>query len=220
MFCPQCQAEYRQGFTVCADCEVPLVAALRADRPQTEGFDEGFAVIWKGDSESYCAALCLQLQDAGIRYEVAQDLRSRMGMTADWRYEIRVRKDDAHTAKERLGLPEVVIDESSSERTEPDEEEALPVFPEDGNAAANAARIRNSSNSYLDPWHPEDACVEIWKQSADYEYSTVELSLKANYIRVREEKQDDGSRKYFVMPEDEAIALEIIRQIVEGIPPT
>jgi hypothetical protein len=26
MYCPQCGAEYRPGFTRCADCEVPLVA--------------------------------------------------------------------------------------------------------------------------------------------------------------------------------------------------
>jgi len=25
MFCPQCKAEYRQGFTRCADCDVELV---------------------------------------------------------------------------------------------------------------------------------------------------------------------------------------------------
>lgn len=29
MFCPQCGAEYRQGFAMCADCGVPLVH----DRP-------------------------------------------------------------------------------------------------------------------------------------------------------------------------------------------
>ena len=28
MFCPQCSAEYREGFTVCSDCEVGLVATL------------------------------------------------------------------------------------------------------------------------------------------------------------------------------------------------
>ncbi len=28
MFCPQCQGEYRAGFTECADCGVPLVDAL------------------------------------------------------------------------------------------------------------------------------------------------------------------------------------------------
>ncbi len=28
MFCPKCRAEYREGFTVCADCQVDLVPTL------------------------------------------------------------------------------------------------------------------------------------------------------------------------------------------------
>ena len=34
MFCPRCRAEYREGFTVCADCRIPLVDVLPvADEP-------------------------------------------------------------------------------------------------------------------------------------------------------------------------------------------
>ena len=28
MFCPECEAEYREGFTTCADCDVALVPKL------------------------------------------------------------------------------------------------------------------------------------------------------------------------------------------------
>src|SRR5262245_51224827 len=28
MFCPQCQAEYREGFARCSDCDIPLVDQL------------------------------------------------------------------------------------------------------------------------------------------------------------------------------------------------
>ncbi len=31
MFCPVCKAEYREGFTRCADCDVDLVEALEAE---------------------------------------------------------------------------------------------------------------------------------------------------------------------------------------------
>jgi len=36
MICPLCQAEYRQGFTRCADCDLELVDSL----PVTDEFDE------------------------------------------------------------------------------------------------------------------------------------------------------------------------------------
>ncbi len=51
MICPNCHAEYREGFTTCADCEVPLVETLEAaglDAPAEGGQDapdlaDGFA---------------------------------------------------------------------------------------------------------------------------------------------------------------------------------
>jgi hypothetical protein len=36
MFCPQCKAEYRRGFTHCSDCDVDLVGDLTSGTEQTE----------------------------------------------------------------------------------------------------------------------------------------------------------------------------------------
>ena len=36
MFCPQCKAEYRRGFTHCSDCNVTLVSVLEEDPAPVE----------------------------------------------------------------------------------------------------------------------------------------------------------------------------------------
>ena len=33
MFCPKCKAEYKEGFTACADCNLPLVDKLPEEPP-------------------------------------------------------------------------------------------------------------------------------------------------------------------------------------------
>jgi len=33
MFCPQCRAEYREGFSRCADCDIDLVETLEPEPP-------------------------------------------------------------------------------------------------------------------------------------------------------------------------------------------
>ena len=39
MFCPKCKAEYREGFTVCADCNIPLVKEKPPEEPKPEYVD-------------------------------------------------------------------------------------------------------------------------------------------------------------------------------------
>jgi hypothetical protein len=36
MFCPQCYAEYREGFVECSDCHVPLVSRLPEPAPPAD----------------------------------------------------------------------------------------------------------------------------------------------------------------------------------------
>ncbi|HMD38438.1 MAG TPA: hypothetical protein VKH15_04105 [Candidatus Acidoferrum sp.] len=76
MFCPQCKAEYRQGFTRCADCDLELVddlpsQAIAAPTPvDPEVSDEDpFCSFWKGEDPRIHAELCGLLAQQNIPYK-------------------------------------------------------------------------------------------------------------------------------------------------------
>jgi len=65
MFCPECRAEYREGFETCADCEIPLVESL------PEAGDAGELVplrqVWQPESLPVIVSL---LESHGIPHRV------------------------------------------------------------------------------------------------------------------------------------------------------
>jgi len=212
MFCPLCKAEYRRGFTHCADCDVDLVGTLLQE-PESTG--QANRIIWMGDNQETCVALCLQLKDAGIRYQVSEGMKSRSArMTVTWKYELAVPVEDEKKAKELLELPETVVEESS-ELTEEDEDQALMEWPEGEESTPGTVR---KGSSYLGPWYPEEATVEVWTETPTFTSDMIEMSLKENQIRARIEIPEDGLKRVFVLPEDESAAREIIREIVEDAP--
>jgi hypothetical protein len=219
MFCPQCKAEYRPGYRRCADCDIDLVDELQpavgGELAQRTGLNDP-RTIWTGDSETDCVSLCQSLKEAGIPYEVSQLVKDRrQRMQVIWRYELAVSSEDEQRAKEVLQLQESAS-ERTPETTDEDENQALLEYPEhfDGDFDLDEARRRRL---YLKDFDPEDACDEIW-QAPPGESSAIESSLKENYVRMRAEPQPDGSRKLFVLPEDAAVAREIVREI-EGDSP-
>lgn len=79
MFCPQCKAEYRPGFTVCADCDVPLVWQLPASPgvphdgdpsgQNPEPTEDPLCAFWSGDDPRIHAELCQLLEEHGIPHK-------------------------------------------------------------------------------------------------------------------------------------------------------
>ena len=59
----------------------------------------------------------------------------------------------------------------------------------------------------------------MWSGNPKEKGFAVEMSLKENRINYRVAMESDELRRVFVMPEDDARAREIVREIAEGTPP-
>ena|SRR5437868_4722547 len=172
---------------------------------------EMFRVVWTGDSETDCVETCRELQLAGIGYKVSQQLLSRSSrMGVIWRFKVGVPDRDYGSAKQALGLS---VHDGDEEEDFEIEECTGPVT--EPVSRDDQARI----GAYLKPWHPENATAEIWSQRAPDVSSIVELSLTENLIHYRLDRRKDGVRMIFVLPEDQARAREILREIAKGEPP-
>jgi len=79
MFCPQCNAEYRPGFTRCADCDVDLVAELPKPNEDWGGFGP-LSHVWTGHRQQRCLEICKELKALEIPYSVEQ---SRLAQVRD-----------------------------------------------------------------------------------------------------------------------------------------
>jgi hypothetical protein len=69
MYCPQCRVEYRDGFTECSDCHVPLFAGTPP--PETAATSDpalGLAVVLETNDRFQLALAKGLLEDAGIPF--------------------------------------------------------------------------------------------------------------------------------------------------------
>ncbi len=82
MYCPQCKAEYRQGFTRCADCDVELVhdppppahglGPTGEEGSRVEDSEDPFCSFWRGDDPRIHAELCELLNEEGIPHKTVR----------------------------------------------------------------------------------------------------------------------------------------------------
>ncbi len=70
MFCPQCEAEYREGITECVDCEVPLV---EGPLPGVEHPEPDMVEVLETSDPSLLPVVVSLLQSAGIEPDVQGD---------------------------------------------------------------------------------------------------------------------------------------------------
>ena len=68
MFCPSCEAEYREGFTECSDCGVALVEAL--EPKQREEIVAGLTPVMETGSTEELGEIVDRLEKAGVPYVI------------------------------------------------------------------------------------------------------------------------------------------------------
>jgi hypothetical protein len=109
MFCPLCKAEFRDGFTHCSDCHIPLVATKQEADQQT------VTQVWRGGNKSEFEAVLTVLQRTQIPLVFHEHLNVRgaaklafLGLvigprrTHDTEFEIRVLENDSDRARQAI----------------------------------------------------------------------------------------------------------------------
>jgi hypothetical protein len=214
MFCPVCKAEYRRGFSRCADCGVELVyelpaAALAVVEAVEPGDPEEdpFCSFWKGDDPRLHAELCELLGEKGIPHRTIR----RQDHLFNW---------NTKSAFE-IGVPFSQFDRAEAAVKEAYGGENEPVS-EEGTAPAELPESVEPSGSRAgwDPerWYPEDATVEIWAGDQPEMGELLAASLRENQIHSRVAAAG-GVHRLLVLPTDEKSAREIVREVVDGVPP-
>lgn len=135
-WCPKCKSEYREGFTVCADCGSPLVEEDQSDRLMSLTFGEADQMEAMADF---------------LRYSGIQDVECRID-EQDGQIELRVKPEELERAaaavkvfliEENQHLSEANGDQKSSTEAEGEETGQL-------REAAAARRTFRSNTLYQD----------------------------------------------------------------------
>ena len=103
MYCPQCGCEYRDGFSECSDCRVPLLAGT----PPQETADPtlGLVVVLETNDQILLAFAKGLLEEAGIPFFILGQIATLMqgidGLLNKW-VRVQVPRDREAEARELL----------------------------------------------------------------------------------------------------------------------
>jgi hypothetical protein len=230
MICPQCKAEYRQGFTRCVDCDVDLVHETppgnlaNQEIPQPgDPNEDPFCSFWKGDDPRVHVELCSVLDEAGIphhsvyRREHLFNFRNspefEVGVPFSLFEKAEVAVRDAFGADEYDAMKLLEAPATDAEKGNISGSMPGTVTPEETQGTSKPSSSRGE-----EAWSPEDAIVQVWKGEDEATGDFLLAALHENNIRCRSALDGDDTILY-VLPEDETRAREIVREVAEGQPP-
>jgi len=106
VYCPQCRCEYRDGFTECSDCHVPLLAGTPPQEP-VDRFDPtlDLVVVLETNDRIQLAFAKGLLEEAGIPFfilgQIATLIQDVDGFLHKW-VRVQVPRDREAEARERM----------------------------------------------------------------------------------------------------------------------
>lgn len=162
-------------------------------------------MLWAGEDPAFHATLLEELQSAGIPFSdkpVGGDQLTpkvdvfRMDLNPQFGFEVSVLSSN-------LSAAEKILERLLGE------EPADVELPAEDDSAAVAAEA---------PVHLSRATCAVWSGEEQVRAEFLSQALRENEIPVRVETLRSGTTLY-VPPEEETLAREIIREIVEGAPP-
>jgi len=235
MFCPQCRVEYRPGFTHCADCDVDLVYELplvktnsfesREKAAAGEDEEDPFCAFWQGDDSRLHAELCMVLDEAGIAHKTVRRQDHLFNLNNYPAFQIGVPFSQfkrAETAvKDTYGM-----DESSPDPVQalnppaltPDYSRVIQKLPETL-TPSEEENIPGPPDVVEDAgWQSEDKEVEVWSGEDTSLSDMLVASLHENQIDVHRKRSFD-KQSLLVSSREELRAREIVKEVVEGVPP-
>jgi hypothetical protein len=244
MICPQCKAEYRDGFTECVDCEVPLVPeyasnphSLAAREPEPfpgDSQENPFCSFWKGDDGRLHAEICALLDENNIAHTTIRRADHLFNINSQSAFQLGVPFSQYEKAErviqdafgpleeERVGSawndPATVGGRAFSMSAA---RKLLLGHKDDsvGEPGESEDNLARSGHSW-DPtaWFPEDATRQVWSGDDSSLGEMLAASLSENEIHSRLDEHKSRFTLY-VLPEDERKAREIVRQVIEATPP-
>jgi hypothetical protein len=205
-YCPLCDAEYSEAHARCTVCGVELVPEELRGRPLDERQrKERIELVWRGGDPGAVSEVIEILRGASIRHHVQptnDHFVFELGMPRP-KYVVRTFASDAAKAKELLAR----IHDSS------------PFVSMDASALALADEPVEEHPVRKHEWRPAAATLEIWSGEDAALALLLQDCLRENGIGVNSEGKPPGIVKLRVMPSDEEVAREIIREVREASPP-
>ena len=217
MFCPDCGAEYRPGFTRCSDCDVALAERLEeteihTNKPLVSGAAE---LLWTGSDTRTRDGIVDALETANISCHSRTD---KIGLLPGWSrqvYAIFTHARDHRAASAALEDAARHRDAAPDEETDdgPDSSDSSAPEPQ---SAEDDDELSDVPPDYVpEDFDPDEATVEVWSgQDATTRENLVNCLRN---IGIGSATSDSaGQLRIRVTPSSQKRATEMIRQITDA----